>query len=664
MRLDTNRDTPFTSAAEHLAAEFRWLDARLERHLGYLRETGRFDESPMRGVRLRDENVVAGLSSERHDLTPPDQIRALIDARATAGPLPPLYRMAQAFGLDAFERCALFVAAAPALDARYRAALALAQNDATRRWATPDLLIALLDPEARLARLDSFAPDAPLVAAQLLVALEEGGPLADRAFGVEDRIALALNGSNVGLSPALAVALATCDPGTEDWAPDLIDTPVYDKPVIIFEGTRDMGQRVLAARRASVNALGFMCLHLDSAGALQTGDIARAAREARLQGAHLFVEARATPPADLVGELVNLVQTTDTGQMDIAAGSELAHQLWLAAPQRVQRISLPDLDAPARLRWWQRARPDRSEADLARRAWRSRLGPSGIRKAGLQETSRAQLPAILRPVIKRWTRDDLILPAHTAMALDELTAFVSHWPQVLGAWQFADTHPQSRRCLALLSGPPGTGKTMAASVVARGADVPLYRVSLSSVFDKYVGETEKQIDRLFDAAADAGIAVLCDEADALFAARSDGNEAQARFSNLTVSHLLQRIEEHEGLVILTSNLPQNMDDAFTRRIDHAIAIPLPDLAGRKMLWRQSIPAAAACHDDVDLDALAETFTLSGGDISNAVLAAAYLAASQDSPIRMRHLLRAVERELSKIGRTPIASDFGRLNAAR
>lgn len=664
MRLDAIADMPFASPAEHLAAEFRWLDARISSHVARLADCGRFDESALRGVRLDESAVLASLHPKALPASPPDQLRARIDARAAAGTAPPLYRIARAFGLDAFERDALMIAAAPALDVRYRAALALAQNDATRQWATPDLVISLLAPEDRIGRLASFAADARLAAWRLLSGSEEGGPLADHALEVEDRVVLALTGSEAGLPTDLRAALSLRDPGADDWAPDLLETPEYTRPIVLFEGSRDVGQRALAARRASGEGAGLLCLRVCGSGAHQDGDFFRVLREARLTGAHLFVDARMAEGGSQSDELARLVRMSDGLPFTVAAQTTLAHRLWQAAPERVQRMCLPDLDAPARLVWWQRAWPDRPAEELAQSAWRSRMGPSGIRHASREAAGHAGLPAILRPVPARWSRDDLILPAATARGLDELTAFVSHWPQVLGTWDFAATHPQSRRCIALLSGPPGTGKTMAASIVAGAAGVALYRVSLSSIFDKYVGETEKQIDRLFDAAADAGISILCDEADALFAARSDRGDSHSKFNNLTVSHLLQRIDEHEGMVLLTSNLPQNMDEAFTRRIDHAITFPLPDKSARKALWRRAIPLAADRADNVDLDALAETFELSGGDISNAALSAAYLAAAENAPISMRHLLRAVERELTKIGRTPIAADFGRLHAAR
>jgi hypothetical protein len=440
----------------------------------------------------------------------------------------------------------------------------------------------------------------------------------------------------------------------------------------VFETHRDSGQRALAARRAGRAGLGL--LRLDLARVSDAIDppiatlVALAAREARLTQALLYVAAGdAAPGTPEVSALIQLVAMGEP--LAISATPDVAHLIEKVDPGRVARIALPALDAGDRLAWLRAASSDPDAPDLARFAWGARLGPSAIsrlrgRPITGKDRAHRPLPSLLRPVQARWRRDDLVLSDALARQLDELTAFVSNWPKVLGDWGFGDSNPQSRHCLALFSGPSGTGKTMAASVVARAAQVPLYRASLASIFDKYLGETEKQIDRLFEAAAEAGIAILCDEADALFGARTEQSDAHARYANLTVSHLLQRIEEHEGLVILTTNLPRNMDEAFARRIGHAMAFTLPDMGGRLKLWQRAIPPQAQVSDLVDLSAIAETFELSGGDIRNAALAAAYLAAAQGQPIGMPHLLRAVERELSKAGRTPIAADFGRLDAAR
>ncbi|MDJ0628983.1 MAG: ATP-binding protein [Rhodobacter sp.] len=675
MRLDTVDSQPFASPQEHMAAEFRWLDARLAEHVQSLRAEGRFDESALRGLRLDEDRVLAGLAAPRRQASTPhsDRLREIIDQRAAAGPAPPLYRMVGQFGLDAFERCALLCAAAPALDARYRAALALAQNDATRAFANADQLIALLDPSNRFGRLAAFAPDAPLLRYRLLVCPpgKEDAPLADRPLAVDDRVAMAMLGLRGGVPQELALAFELLDPEAEDWAPDLLDIPLGDAPVLVLETREDRGQQALAARRAMREDSGLVRLDLgripDPSGGSARGVVSLAAREARLCDALLYVDAGNTMPSEPVVQALLELLTSGTGFV-LTAVADLAHRIAAADVARVGHLVLPPLQATGRLAWWRRASTDPDAPGIARRAWQSRLGPTGIGRSrgtsGKHGRVCRPLPALLRPVEARWHRGDLVVSDTLAHQLDELTAFVSNWPQVLGSWGFGDSNPQSRHCIALFSGPSGTGKTMAASIVAQAAEVPLYRASLAGIFDKYLGETEKQIDRLFDAAAEAGIALVFDEADALFGSRTEINDAHARYANLTVSHLLQRVEEHEGLVILTSNLPRNIDEAFARRIGHVLAFALPDAAGRRKLWARAIPAAAPLEPGVDLPAVAETFELSGGDIRNAALAAAYLAAAEGAAIGMRHLLRAVERTMAKAGRTPIAADFGRLDAER
>jgi len=676
MRLDTLPNEPFANPAEHLVAEFRWLDERIASHLRSLREAGRFDESALRGLRLSEDVVLAGVAGGRKIQDPPvDRLREIIDQRAAAGRPPPLYRIAADCGLTGFERSALLVAAAPAFDARYRAALALAQNDATRRAATPDLLIAMLDPAGRLERLGNFASSAPLLRHHLLRPAGDGAehvPLSDRPLLVDDRVVMALLGESGGLPLALARALEWLDVEQEDWAPDLVAIPPTEKPVLLFETARDSGQRALAARYARSLGKRLLCLATERLGEQAAPRIeelvALAAREALLCDALLYVEVEPSGARDALAAALSALVRAQL-PLAIAAPSEAAHRLWQADPARVERIALAPLDALDRLKWWQRAAPEPNDPSLVRVAWRSGLGPAGIARratACVANTGSPQrpLPPMLRRVEGSWRREDLVLSDTLARQLDELTGFVSTWPKVLGDWGFARSNPQARQCLALFSGPSGTGKTMAASIVAQAADLPLYRVSLATIFDKYIGETEKQIDRLFEAAAEAGIALLCDEADALFGARTELKDAHARYANLTVAYLLQRIEEHEGLVILTSNLPRNMDDAFARRIGHSLAFTMPGASGRLKLWRRAIPLRAELANDIDFASLAETFELSGGDIRNAALAAAYLAAAGDEPIGMQHLLRAIERELEKAGRTPIAADFGRLGSVR
>jgi SpoVK/Ycf46/Vps4 family AAA+-type ATPase len=211
----------------------------------------------------------------------------------------------------------------------------------------------------------------------------------------------------------------------------------------------------------------------------------------------------------------------------------------------------------------------------------------------------------------------------------------------------------------LFAGPPGTGKTMAAEVIAADLRQDLYRIDLSSIVSKYIGETEKNLEGVFRS-AEAGAAVLVfDEADALFGKRSEVRDAHDRFANVETAYLLQRLEAFTGIAILTTNLRGNIDDAFTRRLDFVVEFPMPEEAERRLIWRRAFPPAAPLADDVDLPFLARKFRISGGHIRNIALTAAYLAAADALPIGMRHLVRATRREHQKIGRLVGEADLER-----
>lgn len=675
MRLDTLPQQPFADAAAHVEAECRCLDERLADHVRRMRAEGRFNDDPMRGLYLREAEVLAELSHHTaHDAPPPDRLRSIIDTRAAQAPAPPLYAIADAFGLDAFERQALFAVVAPSLDRRYQIGFAHAHNDATRRAPTPGLLVELFGPHQRLSRLACFSLDAPLLDSHLLrfAAGEEGKPLADRALAVDDRVVLAVLGRQAGADPRLAAALARLDPVREDWAPHLLDGDLPDAQVLVFDTHRDIGQRALAARQAARHGLGLLQLDFAMIGE-ERNDLRELAtllvREAKLAASAVLIEARDALPA---GRLEGFIErAAELGaRLFVSTPPQALDHGRFRHPERLARISTAELDAPRRLRWWQHMLESQPPALAQRLAWTTRLGPAAIGRLrgfdaeGVADAARAlavrRLPPVLQAVPRRWRREDLQLPDATVRQLDELTAFVAHWPKVVAEWGFGASNPQARHCLALFAGPSGTGKTMAAGIVAAAAGLDLYRANLAAVFDKYIGETEKQLDRLFDAAADAGVALLFDEADVLFGTRTEMRDSHDRYANLSVAYLLQRIEGHEGLVILCSNLPRNMDEAFARRLTHAIAFPLPDATMREALWRKALPRPAQVAAGIDFAELAATFEISGGAIRNAALAAAYLAAAEGMAIDVPHLLRAIEREMEKTGRAPIAADFGRL----
>lgn len=670
MRLDTVPLQPFAGATEHMTAECGWIDALLADHVRQLRAEGRFSDDPMRGLYALADDVLRDL--ERRPRTAPlhDRLRSVNDARASLAP-PPLFRIAERGGLDSFARNALMLVAAPSIDRRYRTAYAFAHNDMSRTWPTPDLLIELLAPGERMARLGAFAASAPLMALGLIgfAAGEDGRPLADRALMVEDRVVHALLGRLAEPDPRVADWI---EPGPAlDGAPDVPPLDLTsDNNLVLVDCARDAGQRIRAARASHARGKGLLVVSAEAAlsGMLPVGGVATLlAREALLQGAHLLVDALPGegPAGRLEDLLVALSRLVPPVIAAVRPGAIDGARLPFGG--LIRRIELAAPAAEERRDWWARAMGEGETAD--RLAWSTRLGADAIAALTRHPTDiaaaagarcRRHLPSILRRVEPRWRRDELILPAPILRQIDELTAYVAHWPQVIGTWGFATSYPQARACVALFAGPSGTGKTMAAGLVAAAAKIELYRVNLAAVFDKYIGETEKQLDRLFDAAADAGVGVLCDEADVLFGARTEMRDAHDRYANLCTAHILQRIEHHEGLVILASNMPKNMDEAFARRLTHSIAFPHPDAAIRAVLWRSVFPAAAPLADDIAWDDLARTFELSGGNIRNAALSAAYFAAAAGTVIGMPHILRGVARELEKTGRAPIAADFGRL----
>ena len=222
---------------------------------------------------------------------------------------------------------------------------------------------------------------------------------------------------------------------------------------------------------------------------------------------------------------------------------------------------------------------------------------------------------------------------------------------MLQDWDFASRLPYGRGITAMFSGPSGTGKTMAAGILAHELGLDLYKIDLSRVVSKYIGETEKNLDRIFEQAEDANAMLFFDEADALFGKRSAIKDAHDRYANIEVAYLLQKMEERLGVTILATNLKTNMDEAFARRIRYSIDFPMPEFAQRLEIWKGSLPSKIRLNDDVDLAMLAQTLRVSGGSIMNVCVGAASLAYEPGGTISMKHFLLAAKRELQKLGRS-------------
>ncbi len=283
--------------------------------------------------------------------------------------------------------------------------------------------------------------------------------------------------------------------------------------------------------------------------------------------------------------------------------------------------------------------------------------PDDVR-AAVRAQNGAGLDRLARRVEPGVGWDDLVLPPTTHRRLRELALRARHREQVLGQWGMRPGGGRGRGVIALFAGESGTGKTMSAEVVAADLGMDLYVVDLSTVVDKYIGETEKNLERIFTEASAVNAVLLFDEADAIFGKRSEVKDAHDRHANIESAYLLQRMESFDGIAVLTTNLRANLDEAFTRRLDVVADFPVPDAGHRLALWDRCLGNLLPRADDLDLAFCADRFELAGGSIRACAVTAAYLAAESGAPLTMRQVVTAVAREYRKLGRLVLESEFG------
>jgi hypothetical protein len=292
-------------------------------------------------------------------------------------------------------------------------------------------------------------------------------------------------------------------------------------------------------------------------------------------------------------------------------------------------------------------------------------GPAELDAEGIAAELLAQgarkMGRLVTHIPSRAAFDDLVVPPHLRDTLLDIVGFYRAVPRVRAEMGLAGTSPLGRGLSCLFSGSPGTGKTFAAQCLASALGLNLYRIDLSQVVSKYIGETEKALSRVFEEAEAGHGILLFDEADALFGKRSEVKDAHDRYANVEVAYLLQRMESFEGISILTTNLRSNMDTAFLRRLRFVLEFPMPDASMRTSLWQNSLPPSARWASGLDLQPFVERFTLAGGSIYNIGVSAAHLAAAEpDGLLRVEHLVRATYRELEKVGLGRSRDDFGPL----
>jgi len=401
-------------------------------------------------------------------------------------------------------------------------------------------------------------------------------------------------------------------------------------------------------------------------------------REAMLQNAVLLLRR-----ADGLGEKRAELRRAVAGLLtDGALWTALTTRgEWRDDARRIPGAQLVEIDLPAaaeQIALWQRALPPSVPRDPAvvpgNIVARYRLTPGDILEAGadairradlrgpgarvslddVEQAIRGRLRHRLGDVAELMTTplgwDDLVVSDHVGSLIVELLSSIKYQTQVMENWGFGKKLASGRAVSALFSGPPGTGKTMVATLIAKELGLELFRVDLSRVVSKWVGETEKNLGRAFDEAKNSQAVLLFDEADALFAKRTDVKSSNDRYANLEVNYLLQRLEAFEGVVLLTTNSQSSIDDAFRRRLRFRIEFPAPDASERELLWQAMLPPEVPVAHDIDFVELAQRYEMTGGFIKNAVVRAAYLAAGEQQPgLTKALLLRAAQLEWEAMG---------------
>ncbi|MDX2093300.1 MAG: ATP-binding protein [Kofleriaceae bacterium] len=449
-----------------------------------------------------------------------------------------------------------------------------------------------------------------------------------------------------------------------------------DNVVLCIEGLDGIGRRTLVAHVAALHGKQVIAIDLGrlSAERARFAAAMRALqRECWLRGAvPLVARVDAVPEArrvEVYQEIGELLEGTDgPAFVTCQAGTALPE-----LERRLVRLRLDPPSARQRLALWVRAlagHPTRTGFELAEAVQFFVLTPQSIERAaanvrmlaagreldvtdvraGVQAETQERFSGLAARVAVTQKWDDLILPQDT---LDDVRAFsarASHAAEVYEKWGFRDKLQRGLGLSALFSGPPGTGKTMVAGLIAQSLGLDLYVVDLSQVVSKWVGETEKQLGKIFDAGAMGNVVLLFDEADALFAKRTEVKSSNDRYANLEVNYLLQRLEAYSGIAILTTNLEGSVDPAFMRRLASHVRFYAPELAERERLWRTLVPASAPLADNIDYEGLAERWEeFAGGHIRNAVLRAAFLAAAENTSISNEHLERAARSESRAMG---------------
>ncbi len=645
----------------YLAATTAWILLRLEQ----LSETA------------KDKNKPVAIDRKIH------QARRAMSHLENYDPPPALVLLGNALGLSNFERQVIALCAAMELDARTAGLCARAQHDASKTYPTFSLALELFD----ASQWNALSPYAPLRHLRLLEINQPGAqPLTGAALSADERIVNYLKGLNYLddritplLDPTGAQPSGQTLPASQQRIVDAIVEQLQhpedgQKPPVIGLSGRACSSKYLIAR--CVALLSDLNLHTMSIKNLpgHSGEfesfIRLWQRESRLLPLALYIDTDAGTDTEKIRLKRFLERSSgvifvelDNDAIDInrelfpvevsKPTPEEQDHLWKAVLQNQANVNSQRLaeqfsfsqDEIVHLAKATLAGSSRNKTDLKHDLWQA-----------CRIKARTGMEQLASRVNAKATWEQLVLPPEQTSLLAQITDQVAQRNRVYELWGFRNQMNRGLGISALFTGETGTGKTMAAEVIANTLELDLYRIDLSSVVSKYIGETEKNLRKLFDAAEDSGAILFFDEADALFGKRSEVKDSHDRYANIEINYLLQRMESYKGLAILASNMKSALDKAFVRRLRFIVDFPFPGIEERVKIWQKIFPPETPVENNLDFERLAR-LNLTGGNIHSVALNAAFLAARQGIPVSMPLIMDAARTEFRKLERPAKESDF-------
>ncbi|WP_198655022.1 AAA family ATPase [Streptomyces geranii] len=712
----------YTDSTQHLLAELARFDVLLGRQVRRARRSHREPTDEFSALYITEAEVDAlldgTLDAPPADGEPEtgaelDRLSAEIAVRVAEsvrdGVSLRLVGLAGLFDLHPVDVDVLVMCLAPEMDRRYERLYGYLHDDMTRRLPTVGLALDMVsaDHAERAAARTRFAPSAPLVRHRLVTLTEDSAASTHSLLGntvrLDPRIAGFLLEDDEPDGRLRPYARLVAPAGTLD---DLhfpaefgasltrLSEHADDGLVVYCQGPYGVGKQSAASACSLRWNAPLLVVSADLLAERPTEEfaalVALVDREARLQGAVMYWEDIDALLGEQARPRLSLLLSALAAH---PAPAFLAGNTAWEPSDPPGGITFVRLEFPApgydeRLRLWESALDvldgtDRPTLDLAAVSGKFRLSGGQIRDAAATARNLAHARAPGAPLITQddlytacrlqsnrklaelaqritphYGWDDIVLPADRMEQLREVADQVRYRALVYESWGFERKLANGRGLAVLFAGPSGTGKTMAADVLAHELGLDLYKIDLSTVVSKYIGETEKNLSRIFAEAATSNAVLFFDEADALFGKRSQVRDAHDKYANLETSYLLQRMEQHEGVVVLATNLRKNLDDAFIRRLHVTIDFPVPGVEDRRRIWEQVWPKEAPLDGSIDPDLLARQIDLPGGNIRNIALAGAFLAAADGGMVTMGHLLRATRREYQKMGKILTTGEFG------